>query len=772
MALGNGNPKEGDKGSNFFWELKVLQGLEAIAVAIEAGGGGGGGGGGITALTGDVTAGPGSGSVIATIGALKVTTPKIAANAVTFAKMQLISNFRFLGYADSNPGAPNPGAITELPLANIPYFSSGITGVANNATFLRGDGSWTTPASFTIQNYRNSLTARSFVNFEGTLNAIDEGAGPNRVTITGPTTADGITTNYNADNTAPNFRIGSPLSYPQAPVATSSPFTSDRFINTRRNKLAIVKDTNLPTTGLSFTATVVGGQVTAVAIIDPGTSSYFSSVVADNTIYGSYTLTFTGGSPTVAATGSLRIGSSITEVIVTNGGSNYTIATTATFPTAPVNGTQALGTPIIKNGIIVGVNITNPGSGYGNTAGAPIFGNVTFTDVGGGAGATAKYSATNGVAFFVNITNPGSGYVSAPAVSVSPIAGNEYGALEITGSREDNAGTNSPLLRAAGNTPNGIGIINTVNYGNGASIWSQPIGGGVSFESSHTAGSGIGVRISSPGTGVTISGHTSNAVFASTSTTNVKGINVQNSSTTSTQGVLLLQMGGTPSATTLKQEIATLIRNNITVDVVAPTVPNNSTNQDGVGTYINYDNPLYNIPRPDPAAGTYVGSITGSTLTVTSVTTGVVNISQRISGGTIAPNTYITAQTGGTPNGPGTYTINPPAAAPIASLTISGNGEIFSRQPSSTQIYGIWRDANHDTAIGGLDITLSKADPSNDPRRRIYNHRTVLRLDANGQVTLPQGLPTSATGLVAGDFYTQTATQLGGSGTQKVICIV
>jgi hypothetical protein len=35
MALGNGNPKEGDKGSNFNYELKVLQGLEAIAVALE-----------------------------------------------------------------------------------------------------------------------------------------------------------------------------------------------------------------------------------------------------------------------------------------------------------------------------------------------------------------------------------------------------------------------------------------------------------------------------------------------------------------------------------------------------------------------------------------------------------------------------------------------------------------------------------------------------------------------------------------------------------------
>jgi hypothetical protein len=30
MALGNGNPREGDKGSNFNYELKVLQGLQAI----------------------------------------------------------------------------------------------------------------------------------------------------------------------------------------------------------------------------------------------------------------------------------------------------------------------------------------------------------------------------------------------------------------------------------------------------------------------------------------------------------------------------------------------------------------------------------------------------------------------------------------------------------------------------------------------------------------------------------------------------------------------
>jgi hypothetical protein len=35
MSLGNGNPKEGDKGSNFNYELKVLQGLDAIATSLE-----------------------------------------------------------------------------------------------------------------------------------------------------------------------------------------------------------------------------------------------------------------------------------------------------------------------------------------------------------------------------------------------------------------------------------------------------------------------------------------------------------------------------------------------------------------------------------------------------------------------------------------------------------------------------------------------------------------------------------------------------------------
>ena len=37
MSLGNGNPKEGDKGSNFNYQLKVLQGLQNIINNVLAG---------------------------------------------------------------------------------------------------------------------------------------------------------------------------------------------------------------------------------------------------------------------------------------------------------------------------------------------------------------------------------------------------------------------------------------------------------------------------------------------------------------------------------------------------------------------------------------------------------------------------------------------------------------------------------------------------------------------------------------------------------------
>jgi hypothetical protein len=66
----------------------------------------GGGGGGITQLTTDVTAGPGSGSQVATIAANAVTTAKILDANVTLAKVANIADATFLGNNSGAPAAP------------------------------------------------------------------------------------------------------------------------------------------------------------------------------------------------------------------------------------------------------------------------------------------------------------------------------------------------------------------------------------------------------------------------------------------------------------------------------------------------------------------------------------------------------------------------------------------------------------------------------------------------------------------------------------------
>lgn len=78
---------------------------------------------------------------------------------------------------------------------------------------------------------------------------------------------------------------------------------------------------------------------------------------------------------------------------VTNGGANYTAATTATFAAAPAGGVTALASPVIASGVITSINVTTWGTGY--TAGTlPA---VTITDSGGGSGAAATAVMFNNV---------------------------------------------------------------------------------------------------------------------------------------------------------------------------------------------------------------------------------------------------------------------------------------------------------------------------------------------------------------------------------------
>jgi len=70
---------------------------------------------------------------------------------------------------------------------------------------------------------------------------------------------------------------------------------------------------------------------------------------------------------------------------VTAGGANYTAATVVTFAAAPAGGVTALGSPVITNGAVTGINVTRWGNGYtpGSTP------SVTIFDSGGGSGAAA-----------------------------------------------------------------------------------------------------------------------------------------------------------------------------------------------------------------------------------------------------------------------------------------------------------------------------------------------------------------------------------------------
>ena len=109
-----------------------------------------GGAGGITQLTGDVTAGPGSGSQVATI----------ANNAVTNAKAADVPTATIKGRVTAATGDPEDLTSAQATtLINV--FTSVLKGLApasggGTTNFLRADGTWAAPSSGVFSLWRNS----------------------------------------------------------------------------------------------------------------------------------------------------------------------------------------------------------------------------------------------------------------------------------------------------------------------------------------------------------------------------------------------------------------------------------------------------------------------------------------------------------------------------------------------------------------------------------------------------------------------------------------
>ena len=81
------------------------------------------------------------------------------------------------------------------------------------------------------------------------------------------------------------------------------------------------------------------------------------------------------------------IGKPVASVTIGAGGTGYSGSPTVSFAAPPVGGTTATGTVQVAAGVITGITITNPGSGYVT---APA---VTITGAGTGATATAVLGA-------------------------------------------------------------------------------------------------------------------------------------------------------------------------------------------------------------------------------------------------------------------------------------------------------------------------------------------------------------------------------------------
>lgn len=279
--------------------------------------------------------------------------------------------------------------------------------------------------------------------------------------------------------------------------------------------------------GATATTTLVGGVVTAINITTPG-SGYTSAPTV--TIPGRLTATATINGLNQVATINATPGS----------GFNYAVAPIATI-SAPnqVGGIQATATAIINGaGVVTGINITNPGSGYTSAptvtfparaiSGTPTIGVGLITSIpvanggsgytsspsisitgGNGTGATATANLTLGVVTSITVNNPGTGYTS-PFSGVVTIQGPDSLTVNSQGLIS--------FLRSIGNTTalgninisgGGTGLVVAGNVSAASFVTTTAVSGNISFGGTQNyTSSALGLNLSTVNNGnITLSGN-------------------------------------------------------------------------------------------------------------------------------------------------------------------------------------------------------------------------------------------------------------------------
>ena len=116
--------------------------------------------------------------------------------------------------------------------------------------------------------------------------------------------------------------------------------------------------------------------------------------------------------------------------------------------------------PLVLDGFVLEVTVTNAGGGYGVVPNVQILG-------GGGSGAAATAIISNGVVVAVDITDPGSDYTSAPTIQIDPPATgltNQTGAtLNLAAAGTNEAGTYFVVITNVAGAVTSSNAVLTVN---------------------------------------------------------------------------------------------------------------------------------------------------------------------------------------------------------------------------------------------------------------------------------------------------------------------
>jgi FtsP/CotA-like multicopper oxidase with cupredoxin domain len=182
---------------------------------------------------------------------------------------------------------------------------------------------------------------------------------------------------------------------------------------------------SIQTTGKKFAGTTSGGASSSSALTPLVTPDYFGAVPnwANSPLpEGGASATLVGGGGT-GATASVTVASGVVVGVgITDGGSGYTVAPDVVFSG---NGTGAAATANLLLGVLGGVSVTDPGAGYDSASPPSV--TIAAPPPGGTPASAVATIAADGTVLGVTVVSRGSGYdpASPPAVTIAdpPVGG-------------------------------------------------------------------------------------------------------------------------------------------------------------------------------------------------------------------------------------------------------------------------------------------------------------------------------------------------------------